>query len=205
VQSMNVDLMSLSAHKMYGPKGVGALYVRTSRPVIRLVAQIDGGGHERGIRSGTLNVPAIVGFGSAADIARQELGRDAEHTSRLRDELVHALVEGLEDVKVNGHPTERLPNNANLTFEGADADRLMMDMKDLAVSTGSACSPASPAPSHVLQAIGLSPEGVRGTIRIGLGRFTTKEEISYATARIVETVHKQRGMTSQRYTRVGSI
>jgi cysteine desulfurase len=190
---MSVDLMSFSAHKMYGPKGIGALYIRNARPAMRLVPQMDGGGHERGLRSGTLNVPAIVGFGSAAEIAMRELDHDAERTARLRDQLVQTLANELPDVALNGHPTQRLPNNASLTFAGVDADRLMMDMKDLAVSTGSACSSATPSPSHVLQAIGLKPEAVRSTLRFGLGRFTTDEEVSYAVGRIIETVSRARG------------
>jgi len=192
VQSMFVDLMSFSAHKMYGPKGIGALYVRSSRPALRLVPQMDGGGHERGLRSGTLNVPAIVGFGSAAEIAMREMTADAEHTGRLRDQLVTMLMTELPGITVNGHPSQRLPNNASITFGGVDADRLMMGMKDLALSTGSACSSATPSPSHVLQAIGLNHEEVRGTLRFGVGRFTTGEEVTYAAGRIVETVMKMR-------------
>jgi len=202
---MNVDLMSCSAHKRYGPKGIGALYIRTSRPALRLVPQIDGGGHERGLRSGTLNVPAIVGFGSAAEIAMREFAQDAKHTARLRDQLVADLQRELPDVVLNGHPAERLPNNASLTIGGVGADRLMMDMKDLAVSTGSACSSATPSPSHVLQAIGLKAEDVRSTLRFGLGRFTTDEEISYAVGRIIETVTKARGKTPQQYSQVESL
>ena len=205
VQSMNVDLMSFSAHKMYGPKGIGALYLRTSRPALRLVPQIDGGGHERGLRSGTLNVPAIVGFGIAAEIAMRELAHDALHTAGLRDRLVRELLDALPGVTLNGPPTERLPNNASLTFVGADADRLMMDMKDLAVSTGSACSSATPSPSHVLKAIGLAPGNIRSTLRIGLGRFTTEEEISYAIGRIRESVIKVRGTSAQRYSHAESL
>ncbi len=215
VQSMHLNLMSFSAHKMYGPKGIGALYIRTSRPALRLVPQMDGGGHEGGLRSGTLNVPAIVGFGSAAQIAMSELSRDAEHTALLRDRLVHALTDELPEVSLNGHPVQRLPNNASLTFEGVDADRLMMDMKDVAVSTGSACSSATPSPSHVLQAIGLKPGAVRSTLRFGLGRFTTDEEISYAVGRVAENVAKERRKAPQHMdgsfsqpdsaTRVGSL
>jgi cysteine desulfurase len=205
VRSMNVDLMSFSAHKMYGPKGIGALYVRSSRPAMRLVPQMDGGGHEQGLRSGTLNVPAIAGFGSAAEIAMREMAGDAEHTARLRDELVRAVMSELPGVTSNGHPTERLPNNASLTFTGVDADRLMMDMKDLAVSTGSACSSAMSSPSHVLQAIGLGKEDIRSTIRFGLGRFTTDEEISYAVGRIVETVMKARGASARSHVGVGNL
>lgn len=205
VQSMNVDLMSFSAHKMYGPKGIGALYIRASRPAMWLVPQMDGGGHERGLRSGTLNVPGIVGFGSAAEIAMRELAQDAGHTAQLRDRLVSTLREQVPDVSLNGHASLRLPNNASLTFAGVDADRLMMDMKDLAVSTGSACSSATPSPSHVLQAIGLPPEAVRGTLRFGVGRFTTDEEVSYAVGRITETVAKAREGATQRYSKVGSL
>lgn len=205
VQSANLDLMSFSAHKMYGPKGVGALYIRASRPAMRLVPQMDGGGHERGLRSGTLNVPGIVGFGSAAEIAMRELAQDAGSTSRLRDRLVSTLQGQVQDVSLNGHASLRLPNNASLTFAGVDADRLMMDMKDLAVSTGSACSTATPSPSHVLQAIGLKPEAVRSTLRFGVGRFTTDEEVSYATGRIVEAVGKAREKAAQLYSNVRSV
>lgn len=201
VRSASIDLMSFSAHKMYGPKGVGALYIRNSRPAMRLAAQMDGGGHERGLRSGTLNVPGIVGFGSAAELAMREMSRDAEQTAWLRDRLVSALVDELPEITVNGHPSQRLPNNASLTFGGVDADRLMMDMKDLAVSTGSACSTETPAPSHVLQAIGLSNGAVRGTLRFGLGRFTTEEEVSYAIKRIIETVGKARAKIPESYLR----
>jgi cysteine desulfurase len=205
VQLMNVDLMSFSAHKMYGPKGIGALYVRASRPALRLVPQIDGGGHEKGLRSGTLNVPAIVGFGSAAEIAMQELSKDAEHTARLRERLVNALTRELPDVTLNGHPLERLPNNTSLTFRGVDADRLMMDVKDLAVSTGSACSSAMPSPSHVLKAIGLKAEDIRSTLRFGLGRFSTDEEITYAIGRLVETVTKAREKAPKRFSEVENL
>ena len=205
VHSMNVDLMSFSAHKMYGPKGVGALFVRAARPAIRLIPQIDGGGHERGLRSGTLNVPGIVGFGAAAEIAGRELAEDARQTSRLRDRLVRSLQEKLADVTMNGHPTERLPNNASLTFGGADADRMMMDMKDVAVSTGSACSSATPGPSHVLQAIGLKAEEVRGTLRFGLGRFTTEEEVSHAVNRIIEVAGRMRTKAVQGYSTIETL
>ncbi len=135
----------------------------------------------------------------------QELTRDAEHTRQLRDRLVHDLTHLLPDVTLNGHPTERLPNNASLTFGGVDADRMMMDMKDLAVSTGSACSSATPSPSHVLQAIGLSAQDMRSTLRFGLGRFTTEEEISYAVRRIAETAVKARGQSAQQYSQIESL
>jgi cysteine desulfurase len=192
VSDLNVDLLSFSAHKMYGPKGIGALYVRTAHPRIRMAQQIDGGGHERGLRSGTLNVPAIVGFGKAADIARHQMTQDSERVSALRNALVEGITSRLEETWVNGHATHRLPNNANITFKHVNADQLMMDMKDIAVSSGSACTSASAEPSHVLKAIGLDDENVLSSLRFGLGRFTTAEEIDYATGRIAETVKTAR-------------
>ncbi len=189
---LGVDLLSFSAHKIYGPKGIGALYVRNIQPKIRLEAQIDGGGHEHGIRSGTLNVPGIVGFGKAAELASREYERDGERAARLRDKLVAGILEELADVTVNGHPARRLPHNANLTFAQTRADTLMMEMKDVAVSSGSACSSASPEPSHVLRAIGLRDTDVLGSLRFGLGRFTTEDEIDFAVGRVVETVKRVR-------------
>lgn len=196
VTSWKADLLSLSAHKMYGPKGIGALFVKSPWPGPPLAGLIDGGGHERGLISGTLNVPAIVGFGEAASIARDEMSGEAARVGLLRDMLVNSLQASLEGVHVNGHPTEKLPNNANITFAGMRADRLMMDMKDLAVSSGSACSSASPEPSHVLRAIGLQDDAVHASLRFGLGRFTTGEEIEYAIARIVQTVRRAGGRPS---------
>ncbi|MBI4535515.1 MAG: IscS subfamily cysteine desulfurase [Ignavibacteriae bacterium] len=189
VERMKIDLMSFSAHKMYGPKGVGALYVRQK---VKVAPQLDGGGHEHGYRSGTLNVPAIVGFGKAAEIAAREMKGDADRLARLRDTFVEALKRELDEIQINGHPTERLPQNANITFVGTKADRLMMDMKDIAVSSGSACSSASPEPSHVLRALGLSDDEVLASIRFGLGRFTTEEEIGYTIGRVVEVVKRAR-------------
>lgn len=197
VQSMNIDLMSFSAHKMYGPKGVGALYVRNASPKLNLAAQIDGGGHERGMRSGTLNVPAIVGFGEAARIARIEMNEERIRMSRLRDKLVSAILAEVEECTVNGHPTDRLPNNANITFKDADADKVMMAMKDVAVSSGSACSSAQPEPSHVLQAIGRSVQEAKCSLRFGLGRFTTEQEIDYAIIRVKECVQTVRERSFQ--------
>jgi cysteine desulfurase len=188
VTALNIDLMSFSAHKMYGPKGVGALYVRSAQPKINILSQIDGGGHERGLRSGTLNVPAIVGFGSAAALSREEMHKEAKRVSTLRDSLEEALTSQLDDVIVNGNVSGRLPQNLNITFRGVNADRLIMDMKDIGVSTGSACSSASPEPSHVLRAIGLTDEDVRSSVRFGLGRFTTEEEIDYTINKVVKTV-----------------
>ncbi len=187
LSAMSVDLLSFSAHKMYGPKGVGALYVRNAKSQLKVVSQIDGGGHEKGLRSGTLNVPAIVGFGKAAEIANSEMSEESKRVSTLRDKLVSGITSGLDETRVNGHPTQRLLNNANITFAHIKADRLIMDMKEIAVSTGSACTSASPEPSHVLRAIGLSDADVHSSIRFGLGRFTTEEEIDYTITRVVET------------------
>ncbi len=192
VSTLNVDLLSFSAHKMYGPKGIGALYIKGIPSRLKLTPQIDGGGHERGFRSGTLNVPAIVGFGSACSIAQREMMEERNRLEKLRDKLVEGIASQLDGTWVNGHPTHRLPQNANITFEGIKADTLMMDMKDIALSSGSACSSASPEPSHVLTAIGLKKDDVLSSIRFGLGRFTTEEEIEYAIGRVVETVKAAR-------------
>ena len=197
VTAMNIDLMSFSAHKMYGPKGVGALYVRAARPKIRLSAQMDGGGHESGLRSGTSNVPGIVGFGMAARLAEQEMAVEGERLSILRDKLEKGITSHLDDVGVNGDHERRLPHNTNITFHGMKADRLIMDMKDIAVSTGSACSSASPEPSHVLRALGMSDEDVLASIRFGLGRFSTDEEIEYTINRVVQTVKAVRERSLQ--------
>jgi cysteine desulfurase len=185
VRAVNVDLVSLSAHKMHGPKGVGALYVRGGEPRLDLACQMHGGGHERGLRAGTLNVAGIVGFGAAAEIALAEMEQDTRRIRLLRDHLERGIADDLEEVTFNGDLDSRLPNNISLTIAGAPADALMMEMKDVAVSTGSACSSDRPEPSRVLRAIGMSPEASRCTIRIGLGRFTTEEEISCARRRIV--------------------
>ncbi len=188
VKAMNIDLMSFSAHKMYGPKGVGALFVRNASPRIRVIPQIDGGGHERGMRSGTLNVPAIVGFGGAAKIVKSELEGERKMISHLRDKLEHGILAQVDDTSVNGYPAERLPNNTNITFKHAEADKVMMAMKDIAVSSGSACSSSEPEPSHVLRAIGLSDDDAKCSIRLGLGIFTTEQEIDYVIVRVKETV-----------------
>lgn len=192
VKTLHIDLMSFSAHKMYGPKGIGALFVRKASPRLNVRPLIDGGGHERGLRSGTLNVPAIVGFGEAARIAGEEMATERVRTETLRNMLVEKLLSTVEHSKLNGHPTERLPNNANITFVGAPADRVMMEMKDVAVSSGSACSSAQAEPSHVLRAIGLSIDEAKCSIRFGLGRFTTEEEIHYAAMRVAEVVKNVR-------------
>ena len=192
VKESNVDLMSFSAHKMYGPKGIGALYIRAANPRLKVMSQIDGGGHERGLRSGTLNVPAIVGFGEAAALAKAGMKMECWSVGVLRDKLVNGLLAQVEEALLNGHPTKRLPNNANITFKYAEADKVMMEMKDVAVSSGSACSSAEPEPSHVLKAIGLSGEDAKSSIRFGLGRFTTEQEIDYVIERVRETVQSVR-------------
>ncbi len=190
------DLISMSAHKLYGPKGVGALFIRRRTPHIRLAEQISGGGHERGYRSGTLNVPGIVGFGEACAIASGEMEAESLRTSALRDRLLGLLMAGLggETVRVNGSMERRLPNNLNVSISGVEGESLIMGMRDVAVSSGSACTSASAAPSHVLAAIGLSPDQAHSSIRFGVGRFTTEEEIEYAAARTIETVRRLRAL-----------
>ena len=192
VVRLHVDLLSVSAHKMYGPQGVGALFVRNGIPLQTVRPQIDGGGQERGFRSGTLNVPGIVGLGKAAEVAAGEMHGEMTRTGQLRDALVDGIMTALDGVAINGDAEHRLPNNANLRFEGVRADAVMMRMKDVAVSSGSACSSASPAPSHVLRALGLDDDQVLSSLRFGLGRFTTEEEISHAIERVTGVVQELR-------------
>lgn len=191
----DVDLVSLSAHKVYGPKGVGALVVRRRRPVIKLEPLLYGGGHERGLRSGTLNVPGIVGFAKAVALALEELPAEMARIRRLRDLLFELLREGLGDrVQLNGPaldpPEWRLPGNLNVRFPGVEGETLLLHMPELALSSGSACSSADPRPSHVLLALGLSEAEARASIRVGIGRFNTEEEIRFAAATIIRTVHR---------------
>ncbi|MCL6544227.1 MAG: IscS subfamily cysteine desulfurase [Bryobacteraceae bacterium] len=195
VEQAHIDLLSLSAHKIYGPKGVGALYVRRKNPRVEIAPQIHGGGHERGLRSGTLNVPGIVGLGKACELCRLEMSEEAERVGRLRDRLKQLLEQGLEDLHINGSMKSRLPNNLNVSFAHVLADSLLMALRDVAVSSGSACSSATQAPSHVLQALGLEPDLARSSIRFGLGRFTTEEEIEFAAARVIETVKRLRELS----------
>lgn len=192
VKRLNIDLMSFSSHKMYGPKGVGVLYVRSTAPALRLSPQIDGGGHERGLRSGTLNVPGIVGFGEAARIAQEGMQNEQQRVAALRDKLAEGILATVDDAFLNGHPTERLPNNANITIRFAESDKVIAEMKDVAVSSGSACSSANPEPSHVLRAIGLSDGDAKCSLRFGLGRFTTEDEIDYVIERVKRTVQSVR-------------
>ncbi len=194
VEAMNVDLVSLSAHKMYGPKGVGALYVRR-KPRARLLAQMDGGGHERGHRSGTLNVPGIVGFGAAAELVMAERDAEAPRLLALRERLRKGIEAGLERVTVNGSLEHRLPGNLNLSFAYVEGEALMMAIKDVAVSSGSACTSASLEPSYVLRAMGIPDDLAHGSLRFGLGRFTTEEEVDWVARLVVEKVKKLRDMS----------
>ncbi len=195
VQRMNVDLASITAHKMYGPKGVGALYVRRNKPRVRLVAQIDGGGHERGNRSGTLNVPAIVGFGKACDIMAAEGKVESSRILTLRESLRSKITSRLNEVYLNGSLERRLPGNLNLSFNFVEGEGLMMAIKDVAVSSGSACTSASLEPSYVLRALGVGDELAHSSIRFGLGRFTTEEEVAFVADLVVSKVEKLREMS----------
>ncbi|MCC6128651.1 MAG: cysteine desulfurase [Acidobacteria bacterium] len=192
VDEMPADLVSLSAHKLYGPKGIGALYLRTKSPRLKIEPLLLGGGHERGIRSGTLNVPAIAGFGSATRIAHRQMEGEAARTRDLRDLLHRRISEGLSGVRLNGHRERRLPGTLNLTFDGVDGETLLMDLRDLAVSSGSACSSAASEPSHVLRAMGLSASEAKASIRFSVGRFTTRAEIEFASSQVVRTVAELR-------------
>jgi cysteine desulfurase len=195
VQDCKVDLASLSGHKMYGPKGVGALYVRR-KPRVRITAQIDGGGHERGMRSGTLNVPGIVGFGKAAELSKAEMASEAVRLTAMRDRLKDKLFAALPEVYVNGAwPTQRLPGNLNVSFAYVEGEGLMMAMKDVAVSSGSACTSASLEPSYVLRALGIGEELAHSSIRFGIGRFNTDEEIDYVAGHVIESVNRLRAMS----------
>jgi len=192
VDRMAIDLLSLTAHKIYGPKGVGALYVRSANPRVKLTPMLDGGGHERGMRSGTLNVPGIVGLGIACEVAKNEMGGEAERLIGLREHLRRGLFAELEDVYINGDPVKRLPGNLNMSFAYIDGESLMMGLKEIAVSTGSACTSASLEPSHVLKALGLEDSLAHASIRFGVGRFNTAEEIEYTVGRVAEEVRRLR-------------
>lgn len=194
VKRMNIHLLSFASHKMYGPKGVGALYIRSHNPRVVIQTQMDGAGHEHGLRSGTLNVPGIVGFGKAVQIAMEEMEGENARVAALRDRLKEKLL-SIEQTTMNGHSSERLPNNLNITFHGVRGDQLMTEIKDIAVSAGSACVSEEIGDtdySHVLRAIGLSPEDGRSTIRFGLGRFTTEEEVDFAAERFAHAVRALR-------------
>ncbi len=190
-----IDLMAFSSHKMYGPKGIGALYVRRKNPRVKVTAQMDGGGHERGMRSGTLNVPGIVGFGKACEIARTDMEKDTKHVLALRNKLENALLQ-LEESYLNGNKENRLPHVSNISFKYVEGEGLMMGFnKNIAVSSGSACTSASLEPSYVLKALGLGDDLAHSSLRFGLSRFTTEEEIDYTIQAVSSTVLKLREMS----------
>lgn len=196
VNEDNIDIMAFSSHKIYGPKGVGALYVRRKNPRVKLIAQMDGGGHERGMRSGTLNVPGIVGFGKAAEICKNEMEKDTQYLIGLRDKLENALLK-LGDVYINGSKEQRLPNVTNLSFKNVEGQALMMNInKEIAISSGSACTSASLEPSYVLKALGLNDELAHSSIRFSLGRFTKEEEIDFTIQQVSNAVKQLREMNS---------
>jgi cysteine desulfurase len=194
VEKMKVDMASLSGHKIYGPKGIGALWVRR-KPRVRIAPIIDGGGHERGMRSGTLNVPGIVGFGKAAELAQQLMPEESKRTYQLRMKLQDYLFSHLDHLELNGHPTERLPGNLNVSFAYVEGEALMMAIKNVAVSSGSACTSASLEPSYVLRACGVSEELAHTSIRFGIGRFNTEDEVDYVGKYVVEQVRRLREMS----------
>jgi len=191
----NIDLMSISAHKIYGPKGVGALYVRRRNPRVQITAQMDGGGHERGMRSGTLNVPGIVGLGEACAICHREMAEEAKRLGYLRDKLKNKLETELDEVFINGSMEHRLPNNLNISFAYVEGESLLMGINDIAVSSGSACTSATLEPSYVLKALGVGDDLAHTSIRFGLGRFNTEEEVDYVAARVIEVVRKLRELS----------
>jgi cysteine desulfurase len=190
----NIDLLSFTGHKMYGPKGVGALYVRRKNPRVKVTAQMDGGGHERGMRSGTLNVPGIVGFGKACELCKNEMQVDTERIIKMRDRLEKELLV-LEESYINGSKEHRLPHVSNMSFKYVEGEGLIMGVKNIAVSSGSACTSASLEPSYVLKALGLDDELAHSSLRFGLSRFTTDEEVEYAINHVKEAVTKLRDMS----------
>jgi cysteine desulfurase len=195
VQKDGIDLMSISAHKLYGPKGVGALYVRRKNPRVQLASQIDGGGHERGMRSGTLNVPGIVGLGKACELCGEEMAQEAARLSKMRDRLRESIMSRLDETFVNGSEEHRLPHNINISFAYVEGESLLMGINDIAVSSGSACTSATLEPSYVLKALGVGEDLAHTSIRFGLGRFNTDEEVEYVADRVVETVSRLRELS----------
>jgi cysteine desulfurase len=195
VNEMNVDIASLSAHKIYGPKGVGALYVRRRNPRVLLTPIIDGGGHERGMRSGTLNVPGIVGFGKAAQIAREDMAAESAEMFRLREKLRTTLERELDEIYINGDLQRRLPGNLNMSFAYVEGESLLMGINDVAVSSGSACTSASLEPSYVLKALGVGEDLAHTSIRFGIGRFNTEDEVDYVANRVIEVVRRLRELS----------
>jgi cysteine desulfurase len=195
VNRMNIDLMSISAHKMYGPKGVGALYVRRKNPRVQISAIIDGGGHERGMRSGTLNVPGIVGLGKACAIAAEEMAKEACTLAGLRNRLRDRIMGRLDEVYINGSMEHRLPGNLNISFAYVEGESLLMGINDIAVSSGSACTSATLEPSYVLKALGTGDDLAHSSIRFGIGRFNTEGEVDYVADRVIETVERLRELS----------
>jgi cysteine desulfurase len=195
VQEMGIDLMSFTAHKIYGPKGVGALYVRRKAPRVRLEPMMYGGGHERGMRSGTLPVPLIVGFGKACELCEQEMPTESVRMARMRDLLQAGIMKGMDEVYLNGHPTERLANNLNISFAYVEGEALLMGVKEIALSSGSACTSATLEPSYVLRALGVGSDLAHSSIRFGLGRFNTDEEVEYTIDRMIKAVTHLREMS----------
>jgi cysteine desulfurase len=195
VQKDGIDLLSISAHKIYGPKGVGALYVRRRNPRVQLVAQIDGGGHERGMRSGTLNVPGIVGLGKACELCMNEMAEEAVRLQALRDRLTKAIMSQLDETFINGSMEHRLPHSVNISFAYVEGESMLMGINDIAVSSGSACTSATLEPSYVLKALGVGEDLAHTSIRFGIGRFNTEEEVDYVVNRVVETVTRLRELS----------
>lgn len=195
VQAMGIDVMAFSAHKIYGPKGIGALYVRKKNPRVRIAPIIDGGGHERGMRSGTLNVPGIVGFGKACELCDKEMAEESARLTHLREKLKEGILKGLDEVYLNGHPIQRLPGNLNMSFAYVEGESLLMGLKEIALSSGSACTTATLEPSYVLRSLGVGSDLAHSSLRFGLGRFNTEEEVGYAVQRVVETVRRLREMS----------
>ena len=196
VKELGIHLAAFTAHKMYGPKGVGALFVNRVKPRVKVVAQVDGGGHERGMRSGTLNVPGIVGFGKAAEVAMQDMHKDAERLSKLRDKLQTALMEQLEEVTINGNVNSRMPHVTNMSFKHVEGEGLMMTFnQEIGLSSGSACTSASLEPSYVLVAMGLGDDLAHSSLRFSLGRFTTEEDIDYTIGAIRDGVNHMRDLS----------
>jgi cysteine desulfurase len=195
VQKDGIDLLSISAHKIYGPKGVGALYVRRRNPRVQLVAQIDGGGHERGMRSGTLNVPGIVGLGKACELCMTEMAEESVRLQGLRDRLTKAIMSQLDETFINGSMEHRLPHSVNISFAYVEGESMLMGINDVAVSSGSACTSATLEPSYVLKALGVGEDLAHTSIRFGIGRFNTEEEVDYVVNRVVETVQRLRELS----------
>ena len=195
VEAMKIDLMSFTAHKIYGPKGIGALYVRRKNPRVRLAPQIDGGGHERGMRSGTLNVPGIVGFAKACQICKEVMPKESARIRMMRDRLQDGIMGALDHVSLNGHPTERIPNNLNISFAYVEGESLLMGLNNIALSSGSACTTATLEPSYVLRALGVGHDLAHSYIRFGLGRFNTDAEVDEVLKRTVDAVKRLRGMS----------